>query len=86
MRHIVLETVLSSLLAAVGLLCCAQAFSSSGEWGLLSSCGHFFCCGARALERVRSVAVVPGLRCPEARGIFLDQGSNPRALHWQVDS
>ena len=27
-----------------------------------------------------------GLSCPEACGIFPDQGSNPRLLHWQVDS
>ena len=29
-----------------------------------------------------SVAVANRLRCPEACGIFLDQGSNPCALHW----
>ena len=41
-----------------GFFCCAQAFSSCGEWELLSShdvqashCGHFFCCRAWALER-----------------------------------
>ena len=27
-----------------------------------------------------------GLSCFEARGIFLDQGLNPRLLQWQVDS
>ena len=27
-----------------------------------------------------------GLRCSAACGIFLDQGSNPCPLHWQVDS
>ena len=27
------------LLAALGLHCCARAFSGCGEWGLLSSCG-----------------------------------------------
>ena len=26
-----------------------------------------------------------GLRCPEARGLFPDQGSNPCLLHWQAD-
>ena len=26
------------------------------------------------------------LSCPSARGIFLDQGSNPCLLPWQVDS
>ena len=32
-------------------LCWAQAFSSCREWGLLSSCGGFSCCRARASER-----------------------------------
>ena len=27
-------------LAVLGLRCCAQAFSSCGEWGLLSTVGH----------------------------------------------
>ena len=26
-------------LTALGLRCCVRAFSSRGEWGLLSSCG-----------------------------------------------
>ena len=33
-----------------------------------------------------SVVVMHGLHCSMARGIFLDQGSNPCLLHWQVDS
>ena len=33
-----------------------------------------------------SAAVGCGLSCPVVCGIFLDQGSNPRPLHWQVDS
>ena len=33
-----------------------------------------------------SVAVAHGLSCSVARGIFLDQGSNPCPLHWQADS
>ena len=38
--------------------------------------------GARA-----SVVAAQGLSCSEARGIFLDRGSNPSPLHcWQVDS
>ena len=43
-------------MAVLGLPCCAQAFSSCGESGLLSSCGEqashcgAFSCGARALE------------------------------------
>ena len=31
-------------------------------------------------------AVVHGLRCSTACGIFPDQGLNPCLLHWQVDS
>ena len=30
--------------------------------------------------------VAHGLSCSMARGIFLDQGSNPCPLHWQADS
>ena len=33
-----------------------------------------------------SVVVVLRLSCPVAYEIFPDQGSNPRPLHWQVDS
>ena len=33
-----------------------------------------------------SVAMVHGLCCPTACGIFLDQGLNPCPLHWQVNS
>ena len=43
-------------LAALGLRCCARAFSSCGERGLLfcsgaraSHCGGFSCCGAQGL-------------------------------------
>ena len=32
------------------------------------------------------IVVAHGLSCSEACGIFLDQGSNPCLLHWQVDS
>ena len=46
-------------LASLGLHCSVQAFSSCGEWGLLSSCGArtsqcsgFSNCGARTLRRV----------------------------------
>ena len=33
-----------------------------------------------------SVAVMRGLSCPVARGIFLDQESDLFPLHWRVDS
>ena len=53
-------------LAALGLHCCAQAFSSCGEWRLLfgaraSHCGGFSCCGAWTLGARASVVVARGL-------------------------
>ena len=33
-----------------------------------------------------SIVVVHGRSCPVARGIFPDQGTKPRPLHWQADS
>ena len=38
------------------------------------------------LQNTGSVAVMCVLRCSTACGIFLDQGSNLRLLHWQADS
>ena len=40
-------------------------------------------CSSRALER--RIVVAHKLSYPEARGIFPDQGSNPRLLYWQVN-
>ena len=37
-------------------------------------------------RRAGSVIVAHGPSCSAACGIFPDQGSNPRALHWQADS
>ena len=37
-------------------------------------------------RRAGSVVVAHGPSCSAACGIFLDQGSNPRSLHWQADS
>ena len=62
-------------MAVLGLHCCVRA----------SHCGGFSCCGVRALG-VSSVVVAHGLSSSAACGIFLDQGSNPCPLHWQVDS
>ena len=41
---------------------------------------------ARRLQNTGSVVVAPRLSFSEAYGFFLDQGSNPGPLHWQVDS
>ena len=54
-------------LAVLGLRCCAQAFCSCDERGLLccseraSHCGGFSCCGAPALGPRASVVVACGL-------------------------
>ena len=55
-------------LAALGLRCCSQAFSSCGEGGPTLRCGArashysgFSCCGARALGLRASVVVARGL-------------------------
>ena len=37
-------------------------------------------------QSLSSRVVVCGLSCPTACGVFLDQGSNPCPLHWQMDS
>ena len=37
-------------------------------------------------RRAGSVVVAHGSSCSAACGIFPDQGSNPRPLHWQADS
>ena len=37
-------------------------------------------------QSLSSRVVVHGLSCPTACGVFLDQGSNPCPLHWQMDS
>ena len=66
-------------LTALSLHCCAQAFSSCGKQGRLSSCDaqSSHCCGVQA-----SVVMV----LPAARGFFPDQGSDSCSLHWQADS
>ena len=49
-----LNKLIYLFLAVLGLCCCARAFSSCSERGLLfivraSHCGGFSCCGAQAL-------------------------------------
>ena len=70
-------------LAVFGLRCCAWAFSSCGEWGLVFILVRGLliavasCCGARALGAGASVVVAHGLSCFMACGIFPDRGTNP---------
>ena len=59
-------------MAVLGLCCCARAFSSCGELGLLflavhgllivvaSHCGGFSCCGVRALGAWASLVAAYG--------------------------
>ena len=51
-----------------------------------SHCDGFSYCGVQPPGHVGSVVVAHGLRCSMVCRIFLDQGSNPCLLHWQVDS
>ena len=99
--------IIYSFLAALGLQCCAWAFCSCGEQGLLAGCdtwachlGGFSSWGAQASVGVARAQELwlpgPGVRglrscgtrlsCSAARGIFPDQGWNPRLLRWQADS
>ena len=70
------------VLAALGLGCCAQAFSSYGKHGLLIVVA-FLVAKLFMLQSVDSVVSASGLRlcCLVACGIFLEQGSNS-CLQW----
>ena len=65
-------------------------FISCGPWALehrLSGCSTWtLLVVAHGLWSTGSVVAPHGLCCSAACGIFLDQGSNPCNLHWQVDS
>ena len=83
------------ILAALGLCCCLQAFSSCSKWGLLFSCleaRRLLIAGASLVAEHElygawaSVVVVHRLSCPVAHEIFLDQGLNLCPLHWKMDS
>ena len=80
-------------LAALGLRCRAQAFSSCSEQGLLfvAVCWLLIAVASLVAEHGflgmrASVVVAHGLSCSAACGIFPDQGSNLCPLHWQADS
>ena len=61
--------------------------SSSGEQGLLWSCGvRASRDGEQGLWSASSVVVVHGLSCSTARGILPDQRLNPCPLYFKVDS
>ena len=79
-------------LAALGLRCCAQAFSSCSEWGLLFviEWGLLItvasCWGVQDLGTWAWVVALHGLSGPAASGLLPDQGLNPCPLHWQAGS
>ena len=49
-------------------------------------CGGFSCCKGWASGWGLPVDAALRLSRPAARGIFRDQGLNPRPLHWRADS
>ena len=69
-----------------------SAFSSCGEWGLLSVEVHRLLTAMASLlwsigSRCKGFSSCgAGLSCHAACGIFLDQGSKPCPLNWQADS
>ena len=87
--------LINLLLAALGLRCCAQAFSSCGEWRLhfVVVCGLLIavaslCCRARALGTRASVVAARGLSSCSTRALeregFSSCGS--RALEHRLSS
>ena len=84
------------ILAVLGLRCRVQAFSSCGKGGyslaavltLLTGGVWWWCLLLRStgLRCTGSAVVVHGLRCPEAYGIFPDQGRNRCPLHCKTNS
>ena len=62
--------------AALRLVAATSLVAEHRLWGRRAPVA--VACG---LQSARSVVAVHGLSCSEARGIFLDQGSNPRPLH-----
>ena len=78
--------------AVLGLRCCAWAFSSCGNQGLLCSCGAqashrggFSCCRAQAFARGPRGCGTWALLL-SGMWILPDQGLNPCPLHWQAVS
>jgi len=65
-------------------------FSFNGGYSLAAACGLLTVVTSvveHGLWGMRASAVMAQeVSCPEACGIFPDQGSNPCSLHWQADS
>ena len=69
------------LLAVLGLCCCMGL-------SLVTLCRFLIAVASFVAKHgcVSSAVVACRSSCLVARGIFLDQGSHPYLLHWQVDS
>ena len=84
--------IIYTFLAALSLCWCVWAFSGCDEWGLffIVVLRVFIVVASvvalRPLSPQVSVAMVRGLTCCPACGVFLDQGSNLSPLYWQADS
>ena len=84
------------LLSVLGLLCYARALSSDASRAAHRCTAWAFyrsgfsrgdsSCSSLGFRTWASAAEAHGLRWPKVCEIFLDQESNPCALHWQVNS
>ena len=74
-------------MTVLSLRCYKRAFSScsKGVPFFIAMHGLLIVVASLTAEQA-SVAVACGFSYPAACGIFLDQGSNPRPLHWQAGS
>ena len=72
-------------IAAHGLSLVAASSGYSSLWCAGFSMQWLLLLWSTGSRRLGSVVVAHGLSCSAARGIFLDQGSNPCDLHWQED-
>ena len=75
------------ILGVPGLPCCTHAFSLCCDWGLpfIAVPGRLIAVACLVAE-FRLSNVAHRVSFLMACGIILDQGLNPRPLHWQVDS
>ena len=76
-----------ALVAAQGLslVAASRGYSLVLECGFLSDTSSLIAEHGLWSPQI-SVAAARGLSWPTARGVLLDQGSNPCLLHWQADS
>ena len=77
---------LSNLCPRWGFVAVHGLVPRCGEWMLLSSEMRRLLIAPLAVEAQLAGGVDHGLTCLTACGIFPDQGSDLRPLHWQADS